>query len=101
MRMWLVDPTRMCNAHLLGEHNEMHMFVGCILKGISIKGYMDNGLVAVHLIRHRHEELAREMARRGFRHRSPLPEFPEFEAGYVNVEENEKELRRRCRNCQF
>ncbi len=101
MRMWKLDPGRMCDRHLLGEHNEMHMFVGCILKGKSIAGYISRGLVEVHSIRERHDELAREMARRGFRHLSPLPEFPEFVAGRVDVEENIKELRRRCRRCRF
>ena len=35
MRMWNVDVTKMCNKHLLGEHVEMHMFVGIIIKGTS------------------------------------------------------------------
>ncbi len=101
MRMWKVDPTRMCDRHLLGEHNEMHMFVGCILKGKSIAGYISGGLVEVHCIRERHEELAREMLRRGFRHMSPLPEFTKSLAGSVDVEKNTIELRERCQRCRF
>jgi len=101
MRMWKLDPARMCDRHLLGEHNELHMFVGCILKGKSIAGYISGGLIEVHHIRERHEELAREMKRRGFRHMSPLPEFREFVAGSIDVERNREELRRRCRRCRF
>ena len=32
MRMWLVPPQLMCDQHLLGEHLEMHMFIGTIRK---------------------------------------------------------------------
>ena len=101
MRMWKLDPKLMCDKHLLGEHNEMHMFVGCILKGKSIAGYISGGLVEVHHIRQRHDELAREMERRGFRHLSILPEFPEFIAGNIDVDKNTVELRRMCRYCRF
>jgi hypothetical protein len=30
--MWMVDPRLVCSKHLLGEHVELHMFVGCLLK---------------------------------------------------------------------
>lgn len=40
MRMWKVNPKNMCRQHLLGEHVECHMFVGAILKGISLSGYI-------------------------------------------------------------
>ena len=32
MRMWMIDPTMLCTKHLLGEHVELHMFVGTINK---------------------------------------------------------------------
>ncbi len=99
--MWKVDPKRMCDRHLLGEHNEIHMFIGCLLSGKSIAGYISKGLVEVHSLRTRHDELVREMQRRGFRHFSPLPDFEEFSAGLVDVRANEEELRRRCSRCRF
>jgi hypothetical protein len=101
MRMWKVDPSRMCRQHLLGEHLEMHMFVGSINKGINLGGYISKGLVEVHYIKDRHSELVQEMEGRRYHHRSPLPEFKEFEAGKVSTKDNEKELGRRCRECQF
>ena len=61
MRMWLVTPKLMCDKHLLGEHVEMHMFVGCLLKGKSIQGYIDKGLVDVSLLTARHGALVKEM----------------------------------------
>lgn len=103
MRMWKVDPTKMCRKHLLGEHVEMHMFVGSINKGISMEGYMSNGLVDVCLIEERHEELVAEMDRRGYKHKSDLPKFNWFAArrGSVDIEGNKKELARRCKECKF
>ena len=100
MRMWNVDPRLMCRKHLLGEHVEMHMFAGTLAKGVSIQGYVDGGLVEVDRIRIRHDELAAEMERRGYRHSSPLrDDCPSFCAGRVNAEENLAELARRCPQC--
>ena len=48
MRMWMVDPRIMCRQHLLGEHVEIHMFVGAISRGKSVKGYLEKGLLEVH-----------------------------------------------------
>ena len=41
MRMWMVNPEILCRKHLLGEHVELHMLVGWIIKGKSIQGYLD------------------------------------------------------------
>ncbi len=45
MRMWNVLPEYLCRKHLLGEHVEMHMFVGTIKRGVSLNGYIKNKLV--------------------------------------------------------
>jgi hypothetical protein len=100
MRMWKVNPELMCNQHLLGEHVEMHMFVGTLNKSKSILGYLENGLVEVHNIRKRHDELATEMAKRGFKHNSPLPKFKYKKAGEVDSKSNLLELRKRCHACK-
>lgn len=111
MRQWNVDPTKMCRQHLLGEHNEMHSFVGTILK--SQKGgkgaikdftktkYVTEGFVEVHNLQKRHEELVTEIHRRGMQHNSPLPEFNSFVCGVINIKANELELGRRCLECDF
>lgn len=72
MRMWLVNPKLMCDKHLLGEHVEMHMFAGCIRKGMSLQGYIDKGLYQPGWIGKRHDSLAAEMQERGMNHKSPL-----------------------------
>lgn len=100
MRMWGVDPAVLCDQHLLGEHVEMHMLVGALNKGISVRGYTDAGLVVLSRIRSRHNKLAREMQRRGMRHRSPLPPFPPRRGGWLDADANLRELKRRCPNCR-
>ena len=56
MRMWMIDPTMLCMKHLLGEHVELHMFVGTINKNKKLDGYRKNGLVEIHNIQSRHLE---------------------------------------------
>jgi len=65
MRMWMVNPALMCRQHLLGEHVELHMLVGTLLRKKSIAGFVDNDLIEVHSVRERHSEVVREMQRRG------------------------------------
>ena len=57
----MVDPKILCRRHLLGEHVELHMFVGSINKKISLDGYAKNSLVEVHNIKSRHSQLVKEM----------------------------------------
>lgn len=107
MRQWLVDPKIMCRQHLLGEHVEHHMFVGSINKGVDATGYLKTGLLDISKLRSRHEELVAEMLRRGMNHKSPLLAVdPAQAAKYdfitpcINVEENYRELHRRCEVCR-
>ena len=100
MRMWMVDPRKMCDQHLLGEHVELHMLVGSLRRKRTITGFLDGGLVELHSIRSRHAELVLEMKSRGFRHASPLPSFRAKTAGKVNSKQNLKELTRRCAACR-
>lgn len=97
--MWGVDPKVMCRKHLLGEHVEMHMMIGTLQKKRSIQGFIDNDLMEVHNVRRRHDELVKEMKRRGMNHNSPLPEYKLFKAGKINIEQNLKDLARRCKDC--
>ena len=99
MRMWNIDPKKLCAQHLLGEHVEMHMLVGTLNKGKSVKGFIENKLIEVHNIKSRHDELVQEMNRRGYKHKSPLPEYDSYFAGKVDKKESEKELKKRCDKC--
>lgn len=100
MRMWKVDPKFLCTNHLIGLHLEMHMFIGCIKKGTSLKGYIEKGLVEVHNIKKEHDLASEEMIKRGFNHKTPLNEFICDDVGYVNSEQNINELKRRCPKCR-
>lgn len=104
MRMWMVDVTKMCRQHLLGEHVETHMFVGTINKNKCLAGYFDNNLLIVEKLRSRHDEIVSEMEKRGMKHKSPLPEFEIKDihrGGRIIKELNEQELRERCKECRF
>jgi len=96
----MVDPRCMCRQHLLGEHVELHMFVGTINKNKKLNGFVKNGLVEVKSIKKRHADLVAEMERRGMSHKSPLPEFEEFDLGVVDAEVSRKELIKRCERCR-
>ncbi|HVC09435.1 MAG TPA: pyrimidine dimer DNA glycosylase/endonuclease V [Elusimicrobiota bacterium] len=75
MRIWDLPPRVLCRQHLLGEHRELHAVWSILTKGKL--GYSRHPetlrwkgkLRALYL---RHESLAAEMARRGYRHASPL-----------------------------
>ena len=75
MRMWMVNPEVMCRRHLLGEHVELHMFVGSLQRKKNITGYIENDLLEPQSIIQRHKDIANEMFNRGYVHKSPLPVF--------------------------
>lgn len=75
MRVWDVKPGILCRNHLLGEHRELHAIWSILTK--RKKGYSRHPetlrwkgkLKALYL---RHGSLVKEMAKRGYAHRSPL-----------------------------
>jgi hypothetical protein len=97
--MWCVDTTQMCRKHLLGEHVELHMLVGSILKGRNLDGFVENNLIDTKQIIKRHHELVAEMFRRGFKHKSELKQFVNINQGSVDSKANKIELMRRCSEC--
>lgn len=103
MRMWMVDPETMCRKHLLGEHVELHMFVGSIKRGVSMAGYLSGGLLEPASLWTRHDDLVTEMERRGYNHSSTLEPItlPDEWLG-VMVDEvgSKEELHRRCPECR-
>lgn len=106
MRMWNIPVELLCRKHLMGEHVEIHMFVGAIQKKKSLKGYVRNNLLELSHLRSRHDDIAFEMFRRGYNHKSPLPKF---DSSYmsdvelqskVNVFEATTDLVSRCAECR-
>ena len=101
MRMWNVNPKILCTKHILGEHVEIHSFLGTIKKGTSVKGYIEKGLLEVHNLKKRHDELKEEMIKRGMNHKSEFPEFKSWIEGFVDSENNINELKKRCEKCKI
>lgn len=107
MRMWMLPPESLCRRHLLGEHVELHMLLGAMRRGTNLRGFLEGGLIDPRRLYERHEQLAREMERRGYHHRSPLDEAKcraaarRYEGTHarVDAEANARELKRRCPDC--
>lgn len=103
--MWMTDPAGMCDKHLLGEHVECHMLAGTLARRRSITGFIDKRLLEPDSLTARHDELAREMGARGFRHRSPLPAPelghlpPSARGRVVDREASRADLLARCDAC--
>jgi hypothetical protein len=106
--MWMVNPRILCRKHLLGEHVELHMFLGCLKKGMNLEGYVKNNLLEFSSLRQRHDALVKEMEFRQYKHHSDL----DFPTGYsfaqvdsvigsqVDAEKSLKELLNRCEMCK-
>ena len=77
MRIWDLKPKDLCRKHLLGEHRELHAIWSIIVN--SKKGYSlhpetlrwKGKLKALYLV---HDEIVKEMKKRGYNHNSPLEE---------------------------
>jgi hypothetical protein len=80
------------------------MFKGTFEKGKSIEGYLERGLVNLGQIKTRHDELVKEMIKRGFNHKSPMQEFKEHNENKniitVDSIKNKLELANRCKDCK-
>ncbi len=107
MRMWGREPKKMCSQHLLGEHLEMHMFLGHLKEQKRINGYVEHNELDVTKIKERHDSLVEEMIRRGVNHKTPL-EF-NVDLTYLpssilertlNIEESNNLLVQRCEKCR-
>jgi len=106
--MWMVNPKLMCNQHLLGEHVELHMLVGAMLKKKSLTGYAAKGLIELSRLYGRHRVLTHEMEARGMKHKSGLPVLPDDVVTHygdiwlhtVDRQRSLNELHTRCERCR-
>jgi hypothetical protein len=76
MRIWDIEPERLCRQHLLGEHRELHALWVILTDGR--KGFAHHPETArwrgkLKALYKRHEALVAERKRRGYRHNTPLP----------------------------
>lgn len=75
MRVWDIEPSRLCRQHLLGEHREVHAVWAVLTQ--SKKGYAKHPetlrwIGRLRALYSRHEALVEEMQARGYNHRTPL-----------------------------
>ncbi len=75
MRIWDIEPERLCDRHLLAEHAELHGLWNTLTQ--NKKGYANHPETRrwrgkLKALYSRHGKLVREMKHRGFNHNSPL-----------------------------
>lgn len=109
MRMWMLPPGFLCRKHLLGEHVELHMLAGSLIRHKTLDGFVRNELIEPAALLARHEALAAEMLARGYRHQSPLPAEaamaaladypPHIREASVDTDHSRTDLAERCPNC--
>jgi hypothetical protein len=76
MRIWDIAPERLCRQHLLGEHRELHALWVILTKdkkGFARHPETERWRGKLKALYRRHDALVAEMARRGYRHQTPLP----------------------------
>lgn len=106
MRMWMIDPKLLCKKHLLGEHGEIHKHKHNFEKHHSIKNRILKGQIEPSSMKIRHDELALEMLRRKYNHKSPyeLPDIsylPKEEQEFkVNINDSIIDIMERCEECR-
>lgn len=77
------------------------MFVTHLNLNKGVEGFLKNGLLEIHKLQFRHDEIVREMERRGYQHKSELLPLNNLRvAGSINREENLKILFERCHECR-
>jgi len=75
MRIWDINPKKLCNQHLFGEHRELHAIWSILIN--DKKGYRNHPETKrwegkTNALFLRHEKLVKEIRRRGYRHSSSL-----------------------------
>jgi hypothetical protein len=76
VRIWCVPVSELDRQHLLGEHAELHCIVGALLG--KYKAYRNHPETLrfkdnIEQLYSRHAEQVAELAKRGYKHNSPLP----------------------------
>ena len=77
MRIWDLEPEKLCRQHLLGEHRELHALWTILTEGK--QGYFRHPETLrwkrkLKALYNRHQAQVNEMTARGYNHHSPLDE---------------------------
>jgi len=108
MRVWDIEPSKLCKDHLLGEHRELHAIWSILTQGK--QGYSKHPetkrwVGKLKALYNRHEKLVEEMKNRGYNHHTDLDVFlaigEEVQNEHVDsYEEQIKILRGKNCNCK-
>lgn len=99
MRVWDIDPEKLCDNHLLGEHREIHAIWSILTE--DKEGYKNHPETQrwegkLKALFNRHEEVIREMKERGFNESSPLDESKatgsEKQDEYIDPPEDQRKI---------
>ncbi len=109
MRIWDINTNVLCRQHLLGEHRELHAIWSIITQ--NKKGYTNHPETKrwkgkLKALYNRHEEIVKEMEKRGFIHNSPLEKIlatgKDKQNVYIDtIEDQMKILKNKKCNCRF
>jgi hypothetical protein len=109
MRIWDINPNVLCRQHLLGEHREIHAIWSIITE--NKKGYSNHPETKrwkgkLKALYNRHEEIVKEMKKRGYVHNNPLEKRLAIGKDKQNVyidtiEDQMKVLNNKNCNCRF
>ncbi len=103
----MISPKLLCRKHLLGEHGEIHKHRHNFVKHHRIDGRLSPiVLIEPASMKTRHDELAEEMLRRGYNHKSPY-ELPDLSylphaqrKAKADISYNLSDLSSRCEDCK-
>lgn len=106
MRMWGINPELLCNKHLIGEHGEIHKHRHNFVKKHSIAKRISPVVqIEPRNMEIRHNQLAKEMLSRGFKHNSPY-ELPDLSylsnielTAKIDKSNSIRDLSNRCPEC--
>lgn len=95
----------MCSKHLSGEHLEAHMFITKMLKGFSLKGYIEQSeFFGAGFVFQRHNDVALYLPG----HKTPLELdgklislYPDVERTQAHKEKSLRDLLTRCHDCRL
>lgn len=107
MRMWGINPEFLCKKHLIGEHGEIHKHRHNFEKKHKItKRIKPIVQIEPQNMEKRHEQLAEEMLKRGYNHKSPytLPDLSylsnEERYAKIDIYNSIEDLSNRCPECK-
>lgn len=107
MRMWMINPNILCKKHLIGEHGEIHKHRHNFVKQHSITGRIFPVVqIEPRSMLIRHDQLVKEMLRRGYNHNSPykMPDISYLSELVQNVKVDLNialsDLLNRCNECR-